>query len=96
VVETVGRLELARMLAVTPRTVDRWRREGLRGVRLPSVRVGGHQRFRLCDFAWWQEELERRSVPPEVPAPSRSQRRDRERLRRDLERHGITLPEDGQ
>ena len=52
--------QVARILHVSPRTVDRWANQG----RIPCVvTLGGHRRFALADVAGVAEEMARRGRP---------------------------------
>src|SRR5437868_5848274 len=77
--DAIPRVEFARILGVCTRTLDRWRQKGVLGVRLPAVRVGIKPYFRLCDYQWWQEELERRLEPPPAPRGRTAQQREKGR-----------------
>jgi excisionase family DNA binding protein len=52
--------EVARILHVSPKTVDRWANQG----RIPCiVTLGGHRRFTRADVAAVAEEMVRRGKP---------------------------------
>lgn len=52
--------EVARILHVSPKTVDRWANQG----RIPCiVTLGGHRRFTAEDVAAVAEEMARRGKP---------------------------------
>ena len=52
--------EVARILHVSPKTVDRWANQG----RIPCiVTLGGHRRFMRADVVGVAEEMARRGKP---------------------------------
>lgn len=55
--ERVRRMDLARELGVSARTIDRWVRIGLYGVRLRPIKIG-----RTVGFSWGDVEAFRKKV----------------------------------
>lgn len=66
-----GRVELARREGVHPRTVDRWVRVGVRGVRLAPTLNGSRVGFTEADISAFKEAVEQaaREPRPEPPLP---------------------------
>jgi hypothetical protein len=72
----VSLCKAARMLGVTPKSIARWARVGVRGVILPTVRVGGRVFVLNADLdaflaAINREPGERTSSAPVVPLKGR-------------------------
>lgn len=49
----LSRKELAEKLGVSPISVDRYVRVGVRGHKLPRVKIGGRSYFLIRDVEWW-------------------------------------------
>lgn len=56
----IRRTELAERLGVAPHTLDRWRREGLLGVKLQAVQIGKTVGFTWSAVAAFQKQVEAR------------------------------------
>jgi hypothetical protein len=83
--ERIPRLKFAVELGVSPRTLDRWVKYGIRGVKLVALYIGYHTYFTRADWAAFQDALaEQRALP--VGRTRLEERRDEaaedERLRK--------------
>lgn len=56
----IRRVEMARMLAVSTRTLDRWVKEGIDGVRLRAYKHGRTVAFTWSAVEAWRKTLEKR------------------------------------
>jgi hypothetical protein len=81
---------MAAHLKVSPRTLDRWAREGVSGVKMTPRRVGGRLRYTLADYEEFQREIDRIKARVCGPTSSESRKQKREALDR-LEAHGLRI-----
>lgn len=72
-----ARDQMAKRLGVHPKTLDRWRKSGVEGVRLAPLMLGGRYYYTDEIVESWQAAVARKRAarldPP--PAPTRAQRR---------------------
>lgn len=55
--QRIPRKDFAAEMGVTPRTLDRWVRAGVAGVKLTATYVGGRVFFTRADWEAWQRDV---------------------------------------
>jgi phage terminase Nu1 subunit (DNA packaging protein) len=73
----IRKIELAELLGVNPRTLDKWRREGCCGVKLQAVEIGRTVGFTWSQVAAFQKQVEARKrrkskSKPQISSPASS------------------------
>lgn len=84
----LSRTEIATVAQVGPRTIDRWRLGGLKGVRLRTRLRGGRLAFTEGDLAAFFEELEHVRERARAPKGRRRTKTSREN-KQYLRQHGM-------
>lgn len=88
----ISRLAAAELLGISPRTLDRWCRRGIAGVKLRPAGVGARVFFTQEDLDRFQASVDRARKMQFQPIPTtRENRRKHEAARTRLEASGFAL-----